>query len=107
MTWVVKVQGKAASPEALAELGRLKVRNATGQMVSLSTLVTVQREKGPGVVQRLNLYPMARVTANLAPGVSLAEARAYCESEAAAARTELGLSSAYDWIWMQTVSARK
>ena len=51
-------------------------------MVPLKTLVQMTAKSGPIVIDRLNLEPMAEITANVAPGVSMAEARGQCEEEA-------------------------
>jgi multidrug efflux pump subunit AcrB len=39
----------------------------------------VRHTSGPQAIMRFNMYPMAEITANPAPGVSLAEARDECE----------------------------
>jgi hypothetical protein len=45
---------------------------------------------------------MAEVTANPAPGVSLADARKLCTTAAEAVRKELRLSARYRAIWLAT-----
>jgi HAE1 family hydrophobic/amphiphilic exporter-1/multidrug efflux pump len=60
-------------------LGQFQVRNNQGEAVPLSKLIEVRATDGPQTIMRFNMYPMAEVTANPAPGVSLAEAREECE----------------------------
>jgi len=42
--------------------------------------MTVRDALGPMVIERHNMYPCARLTANLAAGVPLAEAKSRCET---------------------------
>jgi multidrug efflux pump subunit AcrB len=60
---------------------------------------TPPRRELTAAVERYNGYPMAAVTANPAPGVSLARARALCEGRAEEVRKELGLSAEYRLAW--------
>src|SRR5262249_55402918 len=102
-TWQVKIQfdGRPDKQLDAEKIGQLKVRNAQGEMVALSSFVTVRTESGMAVVDRLDCWPMARVTSNPAAGVALADARALCETVAEEARKELGLSAEYRLVWMQ------
>lgn len=79
-------------PEALRAL---KVPDGRGQMVPLTSVVRVREVSGPTVIYRFDLGLMAEITANLAPGVSLAEARAQCEEEA---RTTLPKEYRLTWL---------
>jgi multidrug efflux pump subunit AcrB len=67
----------------LDDLKRAKVRSAGGSMVPLAELVRVHERSAADVLERRNLYPMIEFTANLFPGASLAEARAFCEKQGA------------------------
>jgi len=94
-TWQVLVQADAHGRDKVEDIRRFQVRNAKGDMVPLSRLVTVRRSEAAGVVDRFNLWPSVEITANLAPGKSLAEVRALCETLAEEARKELGLPDGY------------
>ncbi|MBY0523064.1 MAG: efflux RND transporter permease subunit [Gemmataceae bacterium] len=87
----VKVQGAAVARLDLNELKKLKVRNAQGQMVPLASLVAVRKLMGAVTLERFNNLPAVAITANPAPGVSLADARALCTSLAEEVRRELQL----------------
>jgi RNA polymerase sigma factor (sigma-70 family) len=76
-------------------LHRLMVRDNQWQMEQLSRFVML-REGTSATYLRLNGQPMARVTANLAPGVSWSEARSLCESLASKE-----LPKSYRLTWLQ------
>jgi multidrug efflux pump subunit AcrB len=65
-----------------ADVLKQQVRNKEGQLIRLGTVMDVRDTIGPAAIERHNMYPMARITANLAEGVSMAEARALCETMA-------------------------
>ena len=56
------------------DIGRFFVRNKDGDMVPLSSFVTVQTASGPGYTNRFNLARAAEITGSPAPGYSSAEA---------------------------------
>ncbi len=60
-----------AKPE---DVVNLKTRNAAGEMVPLSTIVSVRDVSAPVSVARYNMYPAAEITGAPAPGVSTGEA---------------------------------
>ncbi len=66
-----------------ADILRLKVRSATGDLVPLGTLVEIRDIAGPNLVQRYNMYPSVPLQGNAAPGVSTGEALAIMEGLAA------------------------
>jgi len=66
-----------------ADILRLKVRSATGDLVPLGTLVEIRDIAGPNLVQRYNMYPSVPLQGNAAPGVSTGEALATMERLAA------------------------
>jgi len=59
-----------SSPDKLQEL---RVRNKTGQFISMSQLVTLNESAVPPQLYRFNRYVAATVSASLAPGHSLGE----------------------------------
>jgi multidrug efflux pump subunit AcrB len=99
-TWQVRLQSDGA-PKVADSLKQLKVRNHAGEMVPLGSIASVRAVEGLSVVERVNLYPSLRITANPATGVSIAETRAFCEAEFEAIRKELGLAKACHLVWMQ------
>ena len=72
--WQVTVQAEAKYRLQPDDIGKLKVRNRAGQMVPLSTLLSVNDSAGPAIVNRYNMYPSAEVNGNTAPGVSSGQA---------------------------------
>jgi RND family efflux transporter MFP subunit len=105
--WQVQLQVDTAAREMMDGIKRLKVRNTQGQMVSLANLVTLRQVKGPVNIDRLDFQPMAAITANRAPGVSLAEARWLCETLADDVRKGLGLGPEYSLVWMRELPPAK
>ncbi len=63
------------TPDALKGL---KVRNGTGEMVPLAALVSVKEVSGPRQINHLDGWPTALVSADLAPGATIEEARKAC-----------------------------
>ena len=66
----VRVQADQQYRLTEADILRLKVRSADGNLVPLGTLAEVQERSGPDLVQRYNLYTSVPVQGNAAPGVS-------------------------------------
>jgi RND family efflux transporter MFP subunit len=106
-TWTVQVQLETAGRGPATVLKGLKVRNADGKMIPLTTMVTVREVTGPESIDRLDLRPMVEVTANPGDGVSLAEARWLCETLAEQVRKELRLPAGYGLVWLQELPAAK
>ncbi len=71
--WQVTMQAAGQFRDQVSDIPLLQVRNKTGQMVSLGTLVTVREITGPIFVLRYNLSTAAPITGSLAPGVSSGE----------------------------------
>ena len=78
--WPVLVQADRDYRMRREDIGRLEVRNAAGEMVPLSTLVTVTDSSGPAVVNHFNLLPSADVTGATLPGTSSGDAIAILEA---------------------------
>jgi multidrug efflux pump len=81
--WQVTVQADAPFRMSPADIGRLKVPNAAGEMVPLATLVSVSDSSGPAVVNHYNLYPSAELSGGTQPGTSSGDAIAILETLAA------------------------
>jgi multidrug efflux pump len=75
----VRVQADAPFRAHAADIGLLKTRNAAGEMVPLSSLVTVTPTYGPDMVVRYNGYTSADINGGPAPGYSTDEAQAAAE----------------------------
>jgi HAE1 family hydrophobic/amphiphilic exporter-1 len=75
------------------DIGKFYVRNNTGQMVPLSTLVTVSQMSGPNFTTRFNLYLAAEIMGSPAPGYSSAQASKAIEEVMASMPPEVG----YEW----------
>ena len=78
-TYQVIVQADAPFRSHVEDLQQLKVRNAKGDMVSLSSLMKVKDSYGPDRVQRYNAYVAADINGAAAPGVSSGQAQAAME----------------------------
>ena len=72
--WQVTAQADAPFRMLPEDIGRLKVRNTTGEMVPLATLLTVEDTSGPAVVTRYNLAPSADLSGSTLPGTSSGDA---------------------------------
>ncbi len=72
--WQVNLQADARYRLQPEDIGRLEVRNAKGDRVPLSTLITVRDDTGPAIVNHYNMYPSAEITGNTAPGTSSGQA---------------------------------
>src|SRR5213078_3824997 len=75
------------------DIGQFYVRNHDGQMVPLSTLVTVSKMSGPNVVTRFNLYNAAEIMGAPAPGFSSGQAIKAIEEVMKTMPSETG----YEW----------
>jgi hydrophobe/amphiphile efflux-1 (HAE1) family protein len=76
------------------DISGIFVRTSTGQMMPLSTLVSVDRTTGPDIIQRFNLFRSAEITGSAAPGYSSGQALAAAED---LARKVLPSTMGYDW----------
>jgi multidrug efflux pump len=72
--WQVNIQADARFRLKPEDIGRLEVRNKSGDRVPLSTLLTFHDVTGPAIVNHYNMYPSAEVTGNTAPGTSSGQA---------------------------------
>ncbi|HWX11338.1 MAG TPA: efflux RND transporter permease subunit, partial [Trinickia sp.] len=79
----VRVQADAPFRARPDDILQLKTRNAAGDMVPLSSLVTVRPTYGPEMVVRYNGYTAADINGGPAPGYSSGQAQAAIERVAA------------------------
>ncbi|QJW93938.1 efflux RND transporter permease subunit [Frigoriglobus tundricola] len=93
-TYQVIAQGDETFRRTPADIARLKVRNATGEMVPLGTVAAFKDKTSPYRVPRYNLYPAAEVLGAAAPGVSSGTAMKRLE---ALAKETLPPGVAFEW----------
>ncbi len=75
------------------DIGKFYVRSNEGNMVPLSTLVTVTKMSGPNLVTRFNLYNAAEVIGATAPGYSSGQAIKAIEE----VMKEMPAETGYEW----------
>jgi multidrug efflux pump len=92
--WQVNVQADAKYRVRPADVGNLKVRNSKGDMVPLSTLVTIKEMTGPAIVNHFNLYPSAEINGNTKPGTSSGQA---IDIMNGVARQQLPKTMGFEW----------
>jgi multidrug efflux pump len=68
--WQVTIQAEGKYRNRVEDINLLQVRNKSGQMVLLGTLINVREIGGPVYLTRYNLYTAAPITGNVAPGAS-------------------------------------
>jgi multidrug efflux pump len=73
-TWQVNAQADERFRRRPPDLKRLRVKNASGQMVPVAGFLSIRDGTGPVMVQRYNLYPAVAITANPTPGTSSGQA---------------------------------
>ena len=74
-TWQVNIQADHTFRDDLEDIRQLKVRNSSGGMVPLASVVKVVETHSPLVISRYNMYLAAAVNGNVAAGVSTGDAR--------------------------------
>ena len=79
-TYQVIAQADAPFRSHPESIGRLKTRNASGQMVPLAALIQVKEGYGPDRVMRYNGYPAAEINGAPSRGYSSGQAEAYIEN---------------------------
>ncbi|WP_424933844.1 efflux RND transporter permease subunit [Amaricoccus macauensis] len=90
----VMMQADSGYRDTVDDIGKLYVRSNGGEMVPMSTLVTVDNILGPMSLNRFNMFRAASVTANPAPGYSTGSAIAALEEVASDA---LPPGYAFEW----------
>jgi len=92
-TFRVIAQADAPYRAQPGDVDRFYVRNASGQMVPLSTVVRIRPINGPQYFERFNLYNSATINGVVAPGYSTGQAMAAMERLAA----QLPPGFTYSW----------
>ena len=92
--WRVFLQAEGDERLDARDIARYSVRNAEGNIVPLSALVTTRRVAGPEYTNRFNLFRAAQVIGSAAPGYSSGQALAALED---VARQTLPREMGYDF----------
>jgi multidrug efflux pump len=96
-TWKVLMQAEPEFRDRPNDINRFYVRAASGDMVPLSTLVTINRMTGPEVIYRYNRYRTAKIIGQNGPGYSSGQAAAAMEQIAST------LPQGFGFEWTGTV----
>ena len=89
----VFLQAESQFTDKPDDIGNFYVRNSSGGMVPLSTLVKISKMSGPNVVTRFNLYNAAEIMGAPAPGYSSGQAMKAIEEVMKTMPSEVG----YEW----------
>jgi multidrug efflux pump len=92
--WQVNVQADPENRMRVEDIGKLEVRNASGNRVPLGGFVTIRNDSGPPVVNHYNLYPSAEINGNPAPGTSSGQVITIMDDLAA---TQLPSTMGMEW----------
>ncbi|WP_440997758.1 efflux RND transporter permease subunit [Arhodomonas sp. SL1] len=95
--WQVNLQSEPQFRDKADDLRRVFVRSGSGEMVPVSSLVTLDRGTGPDIFNRFNIYPAANFMADPAPGYTTGEAKAAAEAVASEV-FDGGDNTVLDWI---------
>jgi multidrug efflux pump len=101
--WQVTVQAEGSFRETVEDINLFQVRNASGQMVSLGTLLTPKEVGGPISITRYNLYTSATIIGNIETGVSTGDAIATVDK---LADSSLPLSMKSEWTEIMFMQIR-
>jgi HAE1 family hydrophobic/amphiphilic exporter-1 len=96
-TWQVNVQAAAADRAAVADIDRLHVRNANGEMTPISAVARVEYTVGPQSIVRYNNYRTVTLQGQPAAGVASGTALQAMEEISAAT-----LPPGYSFEWTGT-----
>ena len=101
-TYQVVVQADEQFRKSQEDIARLKVRNASGEMVPIGTVANFKYQTTPYRQPRYNLYPAADVLGSAAPGVSSGTAMNRLEAIAKEA-----LPPGFDMEWTELSHQQK
>ncbi len=93
--WQVNMQAEGEFRSNPDDLRRIFVRSGSGELVPLSTVVTLEQTQGIDSVSRFNMYQATKITADPAPGYNTAAALAAIQEVGAQA---LGGQAQLGWI---------
>ncbi|ODT08693.1 MAG: RND transporter [Mesorhizobium sp. SCN 65-20] len=101
-TWRVNVQAAESDRDSVADISRLHVRNAAGDMLPVSAVAKAEYIVGPQLIIRYNNYRSVTVNGSPAPGV--ASGAALTAMEEISDRT---LPPGYGYAWTGTALQEK
>lgn len=101
-TWQVQIQGEAADRASIEDIYRINVRNRSGEMVPLRSVLEIRLNVGPPALIRYNNLRAVTVQGTPAPGVSSGQALQAMEEVAARA-----LPEGYTGEWTDTAFQEK
>ncbi|WP_111642714.1 efflux RND transporter permease subunit [Marinimicrobium alkaliphilum] len=84
--WRVNLQSEAQYRSQPDDLRHVFVRSSSGEMVPLSSVVTLERRAGADIINRFNVFPAAKLMGDPAPGYTTGEAKAALEQVVAELR---------------------
>jgi HAE1 family hydrophobic/amphiphilic exporter-1 len=96
-TFQIFTQADSQFRDLQDDIGKIRVRNALGEMVPLSALVTVKPTVGPPLINLYNMYPSANVAGSQQPRISSGQAMRRMEKTA---DLHLGSGFGYEWTGM-------
>ncbi len=96
--WQVNLQSEDDFRTHPEDLRHVFVRSEGGELLPVSSLVTLQRESGADIINRFNIYPAARLLADPAPGYTTGEAKAALEAVVAEIQEEEQADTLLGWI---------
>jgi multidrug efflux pump len=104
--WQVNVQADARYRLKAEDVGKLRVRNAAGDMVPLQTMITVRDVAGPAIVNHYNSKPSAEISGSTRPGTSSGQAISLMQQICG---QELPAGMGYEWteLTYQQIEAGK
>jgi HAE1 family hydrophobic/amphiphilic exporter-1/multidrug efflux pump len=92
-TYRVTAQAEASARNSPESVDGLYVRSAAGDMVPLSTLISIKPKQGPEYIERYNIYRAATINGSAAPGYSSGQATQAMQALAA----DLPPGYSYEW----------
>ncbi|HSH26485.1 MAG TPA: efflux RND transporter permease subunit, partial [Wenzhouxiangella sp.] len=78
--WRVNLQSEGEFRSQQQDLDKVFVRSNSGELIPLSSLVTLERSAGADVINRFNVNPAAKIMADAAPGYTTGQAKAALEA---------------------------
>ena len=90
----VYVQAEQSYRAQPSDLGRFYARASNGQMIPLSSVVTLSESTAPAVINHFNLFRSAEITGSGVPGVSSGQALQLMEQIA-----KSSLPAGFDFAW--------
>ena len=101
-SWRVNMQAVEADRRAVADIGRIHVRNVEGDMVPVAAVATAREDLGPSSIIRFNNARSVTIQGGPAPGVATGTAIAVMEAISAAT-----LPPGYGYEWSGTALQEK